>query len=170
VGPIEIAFLMLLTVFAIIGIVRGYPRELGVTTMLLVALFVLEFLNERYQGLVDQALGIVTGQDEIGPLRAWVFVITLVVIAFITYQGQTLAFPGKAGRLFFDLGTGLLNGYLLVGSIWYYLHQAGWPGLPVMEPFTAFYQAAVRLLPPAVFSWPYFIGLAVILLIARVWK
>ncbi len=169
-GPIEITFLVLLIVSMIVGVVRGYAKELGVTTMLLIALFVLEFLNERYQGVLDRALTLLTGQTAAAPVRAWVFVIALIVIAFISYQGQTLQFPGRGNRLFFDIGTGLLNGYLLAGSIWYYLHHVGWPGLPVSAPFSAFYHSIVQLLPPAVFSWPYFIGLAVILLVARVWK
>ena len=169
-GPIEITFVVLLAVFAVVGLVRGYPRELGVTTMLLITLFVLEFLNEKYQASIDRVLNIVTGQEAVDPVRSWAFVAALLVITFISYQGQTLSFPGKGGQPFFDLGTGLLNGYLAAGSIWYYLHQAGWPGLPIGEPYTNFYQAMVRLLPPAVFTWPYFIGLAVILLIARVWK
>jgi hypothetical protein len=42
--------------------------------------------------------------------------------------------------------------------------------MEVVPTYTATYDALVRLLPPAVFSWPYFIGLAVILLIVRVWK
>ncbi len=169
-GPIEITFLVLLIVFAIVGLVRGYSHELGVTTMLLIALFALEFLNEKYQGTLNRLLGMVSGQEDIDPVRSWIFVAVLLVITFISYQGNTLSFPGRGGRPFFDLGTGLLNGYLAAGSIWYYLHQAGWPGLPIGEPYTTFYQTVVRLLPPAVFSWPYFIGLAVILLIARVWK
>ena len=169
-GPVEILFLILLAVFAIIGVVRGYPRELGVTTILLVGLFVLQLLNERFPDVIDSALNIIAPQPAMGAARAWLYVIVLVVLAFISYQGQTLTFPGSAnGRAFFNVGTGLLNGYLLVGSIWYYLHVAGWPGLPIVAPFSAFYDAAVRLLPPAVFTWPYFIGLAVILLIARVW-
>jgi hypothetical protein len=170
VGPVEIIFLILLGVWAMIGVVRGYPRELGVTTMLLIGLFVLELLNERYQTVVENALNVITGQPAIGAARAWIYVILLLVLTFISYQGQTLVFPGKAGRTFFDIGTGILNGYLLWGSIWYYLQQAGWPGLPISPPFTEAYQMMVRILPPAVFSWPYFIGLAVILLIARVWK
>ncbi len=169
-GPIEITFAVLLIVFAIVGLVRGYAHELGVTTMLFVVLFVLEFLNEKYQGVLNRVLSTVSGQEAIGPIQSWVFVAVIVVITFISYQGQTLVFPGKGGRTFFDLGTGLLNGYLAAGSIWYYLHHAGWPGLPICPPYTSLYETVVRLLPPAVFSWPYFIGLAVILLVARVWK
>ncbi len=169
-GPIEILFLTLVAVFVVVGIVRGYARELGVTTMLLIALFVLEFVSERYQALLDRALGIVTDQATVGPLRAWVFVIALLIVTFISYQGQTLTFPGKGSRPVFDVGVGLLNGYLFAGSVWHYLAQAGWPVLPVSPNYTPVYQALVKLLPPAVFSWPYFIGLAVLLLIARVWK
>jgi hypothetical protein len=170
VGPIEITFLVLLGVFGIIGLVRGHSRELGVTTMLLIALFVLEFMSERYQEFLNQVLGIVTGPDGVASLQAWLYVGVLVLIAFISYEGATLVFPSGGKKPFFDLGTGLLNGYLLAGSIWYYLHVAGWPGLPFCAPYTAFYEAVVQLLPPAVFSWPYFIALAIILLIARVWK
>lgn len=167
-GPIEIVFLVVIAIFIAIAFVRGYSKELGVTVMLLIALFVLEFLNERYQAAVDAALGLATGQDAV--LRPWLFVLFLLVMTFISYQGNTLAFPGSGSKPFFNFGVGLLNGYLLAGSIWYYLQQAGWPGLPVSQSYTATYQALVRLLPPAVFTWPYFIGLAVILLIARVWK
>ncbi len=167
-GPVEVVFLVVIGIFIAIAFVRGYNRELGVTVMLLIALFVLEFLSERYQALVDEALNLTTGQA--APLRAWLFVLFLLVIAFITYQGNTLAFAGSGNNPFFNFGVGLLNGYLFAGSIWYYLAAAGWPGLEVIPTYTATYQALVRLLPPAVFSWPYFIGLAVILLIARVWK
>ena len=48
-GPIEFVFLTLFLIFGIIGVMRGYGRELGVTTMLLLALFVLEFIDEGYQ-------------------------------------------------------------------------------------------------------------------------
>lgn len=167
-GPIEIVFVVVIGIFIAIAFVRGYNKELGVTIMLLIALFVLEFLNERYQALVDTALGIATGQDTV--LRPWLFVLFLLVMTFISYQGNTLAFPGSGTRPFFNFGVGLLNGWLLAGSIWYYLQQAGWPGLKVAQTYTLTYDAMVRLLPPAIFSWPYFIGLAVILLIARVWK
>ena len=167
-GPVEVVFFVLVAVFIAVALVRGYNRELGVTTMLLIALFVLEFLNERYQAAVDAALGLATGQDAV--LRPWLFVLFLLVITYISYQGNTLAFPGSSTSRFFDVGVGTLNGYLFAGSIWYYLQQAGWPGLEVVPTYTPVYQALVRLLPPGVFSWPYFIGLAVILLIARVWK
>ncbi len=169
-GPIEITFFVLLILFSAIGLVRGHARELGVTTMLFIALFVLEILSERYQALLNQVFGIMSGPDTMASFQAWLYVGVLVVLAYVSYQGQTLVFPGGGRKPFLDWGIGLLNGYLLAGSIWYYLHRAGWPLLPISGPYTTFYQAVVQLLPPAVFSWHYFIALAVILLIARVWK
>ena len=43
-GPVEVVFLVVIGIFGAIGVVRGSQRELGVTTMLLLALFVITFL------------------------------------------------------------------------------------------------------------------------------
>lgn len=171
-GPIELVFLTLFVIFGIIGVIRGYGRELGVTTILLLALFVLEFLSESYPAPLNRVLQIFAGADpaRVADARALLYCAILIIVTFMSFEGETLSFPGKRGHLFFDLGSGLLNGYLFAGSLWYYLDTAGWPLLKLTEPFTQFYQLAVKLLPPAVFKWQYLVGLAVILLLARIWK
>ncbi len=171
-GPVEFIFLTILIIFCVIGIIRGYNRELGVTTMLLLTLFVLEFLSETFPGLLNQVVGIVAGADPArqAAARGLLYCVILIIITFVSYEGETLSFPGKRGRILFDLGSGLLNGYLFAGSLWYYLHAAGWPLLNPAKPFTDFYNLAVKLLPPQVFAWQYLVGLAVIMLIARIWK
>ena len=82
-----------------------------------------------------------------------------------------MSFPGKRGRIFFDLGSGLLNGYLFAGSLWYYLQEANWP---ILRPVGAISRRITTFLcaflPPAIFGWQYLIGLAIIMLIARIWK
>lgn len=120
-GPIEFVFLTIFLTFGIIGVVRGYHRELGVTTMLLLALFVLELLNEKYQIALNRLLGIFVNNNPaaLTSARSLLFCIILIVIVFISYEGETLSFPGKRGRIFFDLGSGLLNGYLFAGSLWH---------------------------------------------------
>lgn len=171
-GPVELVFLTIFVIFGIIGVVRGYGRELGVTTMLFITLFVLEFLDERYPTALMQVIAIFTGPDQEAQIaaKALIYCAALLVITFISYEGETLSFPGKRGKIIFDLGSGLLNGYLLAGSLWYYLQAANWPILRPSGDFTALYRALVRFLPPAVFPWQYLIGLAVIMLIARIWK
>jgi hypothetical protein len=94
----------------------------------------------------------------------------LIVIIFISYHGETLSFPAKGKSHAFSLGSGLLNGYLFAGSVWYYLATAGWPLLEVSTDYSAFYTFAWQLLPPAILGWPYLIGLAVFMLIVRVLK
>ena len=103
-GPVETIFLVVIGIFVAIALVRGYNKELGVTTMLMIALFVLEFLNERYQALVDQALGIVTNQDTV--LRPWLFVLFLLVITFISYQGRHARLSRPGQLTLFDVGVG----------------------------------------------------------------
>lgn len=171
-GPIELIFLTVFVIFGIIGVIRGYGRELGVTTMLLIALFVLKFVATRYQPQLDRAVGVFVGPEKTAQTstQALIYCAILIVVVFISYEGETLSFPGKRGRIFFDLGSGLLNGYLFAGSLWYYLDAAKWPILHLAGDFTASYKILVRFLPPAIFDWQYLIGLAVIMLIARIWK
>ncbi len=171
-GPVELIFLTVFVIFGIIGVVRGYGKELGVTTMLFITLFVLEFLDERYQTQVTRLLGVFAGPDQEAQIAAkgLLYCGALLVVTFISYEGETLSFPGKRGKVIFDLGTGLLNGYLFAGSLWYYLQAANWPILRPTGEFTALYRTLVRFLPPAVFPWQYLIGLAVIMLIVRIWK
>lgn len=171
-GPVELIFLTVFVIFGVIGVIRGYGRELGVTTMLFIALFVLELAQENYQPQLTRILTMVAGTDKAAQesAQALIYCVILLVVTFISYEGETLSFPGKRGRIFFDLGSGLLNGYLFAGSLWYYLHSANWPVLHPTKPYTQLYDTVVRFLPPAVFEWPYLIGLAVIMLIARVWK
>jgi hypothetical protein len=171
-GAVEITFLTVFVIFGVVGVIRGYGRELGITTLLLITLFVLEFLNEGHSDTLMKVFGFFTGPNEAAQrsAQALLYCAILIVVTFISYEGETLSFPGKRGRVFFDLGSGLLNGYLFAGSLWYYLHAANWPILKPSMPFTKLYDILVLFLPPAVFDWPYLIGLAIIMLIIRVWK
>ena len=171
-GPVEIVFLIIIALFGAVGYVRGYHRELGVTLLLLVSLFVLTIIDALIPGLRDRALALVGGSNSMQLLasRAIVYTLFLVLVVFITYSGETLVYPGGGRSPALSLGTGLLNGYLFAGSVWYYLAQASWPFLDIHEPFTDFYHAAMRLLPPAILDWRYLIALVVIMLILRVWR
>jgi hypothetical protein len=97
-------------------------------------------------------------------------VAVMLIIAFISYQGEVLTYPGKGNNWFFSLGTGLLNGWLLAGSVWYYFNQAGWPGGLVNPPFSQYYSTMVKLLPPAVLPWQVLALLVVFMMVLRVLK
>ena len=159
-GPIEILFLVVIGLFGAIG----------VTTMLLLALFIIEFfmattLGDRVTGVLSNAGVSETQVDTIVDLTACA---VLLIVTFISYQGLGLVYPGSGRNNFLSLLIGLLNGYLLAGSIWWYLQNAGWPFARVTEPFTSAYDFLVQLLPPEIFGWQFFILVAVAMLIIRV--
>jgi hypothetical protein len=94
----------------------------------------------------------------------------LMIVAFISYQGLGLVFPGSGQNAFVSLLVGLVNGYLFAGSIWWYLQSAGWPIGKVTQTYTPLYEFLVQLLPPAIFGWQFFILVAVAMLVFRVVK
>lgn len=169
-GPIEFFFLTLIVLMGIVGLARRSNRELGVTTLLLLTLFVITFVetevNEQVMALASR-IGI--SENEFTEAFDLVAVALLLFVGFISYQGETLVFPGSgSGAL--GLVLGLINGYLLFGSVWHYLAQAGYPFVEVVPDFSPVYELLVPLLPPAILSWPYFVFLAVAMLILRVLK
>ncbi len=171
-GPVETLFLVLMAFFGVIGIVRGFHRELGVTTMLLLALLVIKLAEDRFGHQFNGVLALVTGDGvaQLPRARAVVWVLFLIVIAFVSYEGDRLAFPGRGTAPVLGLLIGLLNGYLFAGSMWYYLAQAGWPLLQVSTRYTDLYGTLSRLLPPALLNWPFLIGIVVIMVLFRAWE
>jgi len=132
--PIEVFFGVIVFIFMIIGIVRGFLRELGVTLALMFLLF---FLS-RFQPSIDKGVAkaldvgsrLVGGQSR-NVLEAWLYVFVIGAAAFISYEGETLAFGGTPphGGQGTVLGAiaGLLNGYLIAGSLWFYLDKFNYP-------------------------------------------
>jgi len=125
-------FWTLEVLFGVIGALRGWAKELLVTFSMLVALMILKLL-EIYAPWILQT-----------SLRAE-FLIRAFVLLFMAFFGyQTPAGVGAVnggGRrdwlqnrlLGFVLG--LLNGYLIVGSLWFYLHEVNYLMQPPYEEF-----------------------------------
>lgn len=169
-GPIELLFLTLFVLFGAIGVVRGYQRELGVTTMLLLALFVISFFMATALGdrIVSALVNIGMSETQVNTVVNLSACLLLMVVTFISYQGLGLVYPGSGQNHFVSLLIGLLNGYLFAGSLWWYLQSAGWPLGKVTATYTPVYDFLVQLLPPEIFGWQFFILVAVAMLIIRV--
>jgi uncharacterized membrane protein required for colicin V production len=174
--PLEVVFFTVIAIFGLVGMVRGFLRELGVTLPLIVLLWAYSTLGERLLKLVEQ------GMVRVGhPLSAGAgdlvsflfFAITLILVTFISYQGETLAFggtdpPGIQGWLL-ALLVGLVNGYLIAGTAWYYLAYYHYPVL-VQLPLTPMAQTiASYALPPIVLRplLPFLVFFFIILRIIR---
>jgi len=182
--PLEVTFGAFALMFTLVGLARGCLRELGVTTVMI---FVLFFLH-TFESYVDQGVervmtmspvALVQGtQDTVG---CWVFVGSVLGAAFVSYQGHTLEFPGQppmgVRAVVLGLLTGAVNGYLVIGSLWYYLDQYGYPLDFLGVNAESLSDGALALLPflpqpflgqPVLFGQSLLLYLSLLLLLARV--
>jgi uncharacterized membrane protein required for colicin V production len=180
--PIEYLWLVLVAVFALVGMVRGLWKELGVTTILLLSLFVLKLSWDR---VVEDMVSSVAGQTEPAVVKALYFGVTILFITFIAYEGITLKFPIREmkglGKAFLGLPGGLLNGYLIVGTIWDVVNQADYFGrevplgtsgtvVVISDYLTQLHGTIVRYLPITFVDEFVLLVLGMILLLAIILK
>jgi len=131
-----------LSIFGVIGLLRGWVREVQVTAATVLAMFIIEQGSPWVlQVLVDRTPADSLAIDPIGTLRRLVVlkVSILLIIVFFGYQGPVVLSFASQGRIkanraretvqegILGLGAGLLNGYLVVGAIWWYLHLGQYP-------------------------------------------
>jgi uncharacterized membrane protein required for colicin V production len=117
---------MYVILFAVIGSQRGWAKEILVTFSVILALT----LTTLLQSYIPFVRDVVAKQ---GSTFFWLRTIILVVLVFFGYQTPNIArFAPKMTREKFQdtlLGIflGTLNGFLIVGSIWYYMDIAKYP-------------------------------------------
>ena len=178
--PLEVAWGGLLITFALVGIVRGFLKELGVTTVLLVLLFGLSRLEDRIPQVLTSAVGVVgyTVPEVSEPagqaIWASFYILVIVFVTLISYHGETLAFEGRPPKgpkgILFGSMTGLFNGYLVAGSLWYFLDKYDYPIKLLQisqESFTNLAKILIPLLPLTLLR-PFLPFLVVFTILARV--
>jgi len=129
-------FYLLIFIFAFIGSMRGWAKEILVTTSIILALALIAVL-ENLVPFVGEILRKSPPQTQF-----WVRTILVGVLVFFGYQSPNLpTFAGKTKNdriqdslLGFFLGA--INGYIIVGTFWYYLHAANYPfkGVFIVDP------------------------------------
>lgn len=154
-----VLFGLLVGLFGLIGAMRGWAKELLVTSALVLGLF-LNAILETYITPYRTALFLQTGSTQMLVRSA-----LLLLLSFFGYQTPNLrALQPKMARermeeILLGLVLGLLNGYLLIGSIWSYLHEAGYPTALIVKPTEGSELAAqinglVPFLPPELLPIP----------------
>ena len=126
-------FWIMIFLFAIVGFGRGWTREIVSTAGIILALFATwQFSSIIFEPLTSGA----------GPAQKfWFYTIILLIITGFAYQTPTAAARLSEGRLWRERREGLqerllgliiggVNGYLVIGSIWYYLDIYGYPFAP----------------------------------------
>lgn len=139
--PIEVVWGSIIAIFILVGLVRGFLKELGVTTVLIVMLFGFDRLIPFLEGFVDKggllAIGLAPLSADNAAAKAtadvlWlVFTLVTVAIAFVSYQGETLTYTGNNPRFpvgtFLGLLIGAVNGYLITGTLWWFFDRYHYP-------------------------------------------
>ena len=179
-GPIELFFLGIGLMIVLVAIVRGYDRELGNCVIAQVAIFMISFFGDRLEGVLNLIGNDIFGVSEAG-LNLFKFLFMTIVFSSIimaSYWGATLDFPGKPlpppeGTLI-SIGMGLLNAYLIGGTVWYFLDKYGYP-IQVLgfyqPPLSQAAQDIIQFLPPRLFgpgNEVYWIIPAALLMLLRV--
>lgn len=173
-APIEYLFALVGMLIAIVAMIRGYARELGNTIVFMVAIFVFGMLEGYLDQILDIGRGVLPSipQAETLELRQLLsigFTGLFAALVFASYAGRTFDYGGSQapppqGTLL-NIGIGVLNGYLVAGTFWYFFDKYQYPFTEIQLPLTSTAQGLVRLLPPQLFDTPIYWMLPVALLI-----
>ncbi len=129
-------FYLFIGVFALIGAMRGWAKELLVSFSVILALAFIQLL-EQYVLLKEGGQFTMNPQDE---SLFWVRIITLFVLVFFGYQTVNIPkLSSKAARerlqdFLLGMVLGAINGYLVMGSVWAYLAEANYPFTAIVDP------------------------------------
>jgi uncharacterized membrane protein required for colicin V production len=150
-------FICFVILFAVIGAMRGWAKEMMVTASAVLALFIITVLETYVKGLTQSFA------EPGSTSQFWMRVAIISILAFFGYQTPNLPKIGGerfARERFQDslLGVflGALNGYLIMGSIWYFLDQANYQAIQYIIPpdaGTPQGQAAIKLLAYMAPAW-----------------
>lgn len=156
-------FWMLLIITGIIGGSRGWARELLVLFSLILAMCITSLIQQFLPG-VEAMLRTQSPQFQFYT-RATLF----MLLAFFGYEGPAIssALAGKGKReklqdILLGFCIGMINGYLLVGSLWYYMHDAGYPIPGITPPADQGVLNYLNVMPPKLVGVPviYFVTVA----------
>jgi hypothetical protein len=178
--PIEYVFVLLWLLFGMVGLARRFPKEIGATIGFVAMLLMFALADKYLEGLLVKMMQAI-GLSVDAALAQW-FVYTIGIAMWVgfMYIGQTLSFagtwpPGPLIGKVMDILAGLLNGWLVVGTWWYYTNVLGYPIQKLgwyVPPLSAQAQRWVSFTPPAIVPDQYSIvilgGLLVLMIGLRV--
>ena len=120
-------FWMYVVLFAIIGGMRGWAKELLVSFSVILALTFTTLIT-NYIPFIRDVL-----QKDNKVLFFWFRSLILALVVFFGYQTPNISrFAAKMTReriqdILLGVVIGALNGYLIAGTLWFYLDQASYP-------------------------------------------
>ncbi|HLF29174.1 MAG TPA: hypothetical protein VJG32_22830 [Anaerolineae bacterium] len=134
-GPIEGMWLALVFVFILLGVIRGFLKELGLTTVMIVWLFGMDQIIPRVEDYIRSEGNFLEGigitEANMGTWLWLLFTLITLVVVYVAYQGETLAFEGQPPKgvqgVLLGALIGAINGYLVTGTLWWLLNRYNYP-------------------------------------------
>jgi uncharacterized membrane protein required for colicin V production len=154
--PLSTVFWIFVVFFALLGFVRGWAREILVTASVILAFFII-FVLETYIPFVNDffARYQVPNSEVMSVQQFWFRTILISVLVLFGYETPSiprLAGPRFKRDNFRDSALGFVlggfNGYLIVGTLWAFLHDAGYPYDFVVLPLNQTSMEMISRLPP----------------------
>jgi uncharacterized membrane protein required for colicin V production len=114
--------------FAIIGAMRGWARELLVTFSVILAFFLINIMET----IVMERFGVGIVEDKSGG-QFWIRGFIISVLVFFGYQSPRIpkfaaaVKKEKISDSFLGFFLGAINGYLFAGTLWFYMDYANYP-------------------------------------------
>jgi uncharacterized membrane protein required for colicin V production len=162
-------FWMYIVLFAIIGAMRGWAKELLVSFSVITALAV--------NMLLDKYIPLVRDLPDNSSSVFWIRTIILVALVYFGYQ-TVAVIPRLASRAvrerlqdsLFGAVVGAINGYFIAGSLLFFNHVAEYPYRNVISPATdpavvAAVDALFKYMPPRLLGEPGIYFAVIIILI-----
>jgi len=156
---LNIVFWMYVILFAIIGGMRGWARELLVAFSVILAL--------TFTTLLDNYIPFI--RDVLKPdspvLYFWLRFAIVILLVFFGYQTPNISrLAPKMNRekiqdSLLGIFIGAINGYLIVGTLWFFLSDAGYPFAVISAPtpgsnIEKMALEMLRLMPPKLLGIP----------------
>jgi hypothetical protein len=155
---LAVVFWMYVILFAIIGGMRGWAKEILVSFSVILALAFIALL-EHYVPFVRDVL-----LPEKSPVLFWIRAIILIMLVFFGYQTVNLQrFAAKMTReklehAILGIVIGAINGYLIAGTIWFYMANANYPFDTIISAPTGtiatIAENMLRYMPPTLLGIP----------------
>ncbi|MBN1249266.1 MAG: CvpA family protein [Anaerolineae bacterium] len=164
--PLNTFFLGLVILFGLIGALRGWAKELLVTFSVVLARFI-EFVALVYVPVLSTALQSLQQADP----KTWFYVRLMIFGLLVSFGYATTVISTRLGQrarkeklqdTLLGLFLGGINGFLVIGSVWGFLHEIQYGIWGITGPTTEAAQNLIQYLPTAWLQGPaLFVGVAV---------
>jgi uncharacterized membrane protein required for colicin V production len=126
---LDVLFYIFILLFAVIGSMRGFAKEVLVTFAILLSIFIITVI-EAFVPIIRDNLAAYSTEA-----MFWMRMGILGVLVVFGYQSPNLPRLAESNRfvkerfqdLLLGFFMGALNGYLIWGTVWYYLNQSNYP-------------------------------------------